>query len=190
MFETGSPRTGAELCAALSTLLGEGMTFQSPRSDQWFFTPQGNAWSPSLHFRHLRRSSSALMNGVRLPKLVLQLRFGRHSGPSRPFNDLRKTYLDMIAAGAKAPASFVQPEDGMPSDPTGRRQEILNAWTSVTIELTNAISGWDESALDKVQVPHPLLGNLSMREIMAFTVFHTAHHLQRVAERSAPIGVA
>jgi hypothetical protein len=27
-----------------------------------------------------------------------------------------------------------------------------------------------------------------MREMMAFTVFHTAHHLQRIAERSGPVG--
>jgi hypothetical protein len=190
MFDTGTPTTGAELRSALSTLLGEGMTFQSPRSDAWFFAPQGEYWSPSLHFRHLRRSSSALLNGVRLPKLMLQLRFGRHGGPSRPFTELRKTYFDMIAAGSKAPASFVQPEDGTPADPVARRQEILNRWTSVTVELTNRMAEWDEASLDRVQVPHPLLGNLSMREMMSFTVFHTAHHLSRVAERSAPIGVA
>jgi hypothetical protein len=187
MFDPGTPTTGPELRAALTTLLGEGMTYQSPRSDSWFFTPQGNAWSPAVHYRHLRKSSTALLKGVRLPKLVLQLRFGRHRGPSRSFTELRKVYHDMIAAGAKAKGGFVPAEEATPSDPASRRQEILTRWTSVTIELTNAIAEWDEPSLDTVQVPHPLLGDLSMREMMAFTVFHTAHHLQRVAERSAPI---
>jgi hypothetical protein len=188
MFDTGTPATGAEFRSALSSLLGEGMTYQSPRSDAWFFAPQGNAWSPAVHYRHLRKSSSALLQGVRLPKLILQLRFGRHRGPSRPFDELRTIYLRMIAEGAKAKKGFVPPEEPSPPDPVSRRQEILNRWTSVTIELTNAIAEWDEASLDTVQVPHPLLGTLSMREMMAFTVFHTAHHLQRIAERSRPVG--
>lgn len=187
MFDTGTPHSGPELIDALSRLLGEGMTFQSPRSDAWFFAPQQTWWSPSLHIRHLRRSSSALLNGVRLPKVMLQLRFGRPKHQSRSFSELRKIYFDMINGGAKAPASFVQAEDGSPADPSSRRQEILSQWTRVTVELTNIISSWDEPSLDKVQVPHPLLGNLTIREIMGFTVFHTAHHLQRVAERSGPI---
>jgi hypothetical protein len=188
MFDTGTPATGAEFRSALSTLLGEGMTYQSPRSDAWFFAPQGSAWSPAVHYRHLRKSSSALLKGVRLPRLMLQLRFGRHRGPSRSFTELRQVYLDMIAAGAKAKGGFVPSEEPSPPDPSGRRQEILTRWTSVTIELTNAIAEWDEASLDRLQVPHPLLGDLSMREMMAFTVFHTAHHLQRVAERSEPLG--
>lgn len=189
MFDTGTPRTGAELRSALSTLLGEGMTFQSPRSDAWFFAPQQSYWSPAQHFRHLRKSSSALLTGVRLPRLVLQLRFGRHKEPSRSFGELKKIYFDKISAGAKAPGEYA-PNEEAPSDPTARRLEILNAWTSVTIELGNVIAGWDESSLDRVQCPHPLLGQLSIRELMQFTVFHTAHHLQRIAERSAPVGAA
>lgn len=187
MFDPGNPSSGPELRAALSTLLGEGMTYQSPRPDAWFFAPQGQAWSPAQHFRHLRKSSSAFLTGMRLPRLMLRLRFGSHEAPSRPYAELRKIYLDRILAGARAPAEFVPSEDGVPADATARRQEILNQWASVTIELTNLVSEWDEASLDKVQLPHPLLGKLSAREMMAFTVFHTAHHLQRIAERSAPI---
>jgi hypothetical protein len=188
MFDTGTPHSGLEMRQALSRLLGEGMTFQSPRPDDWFFAPQGSAWSPAMHFRHLRKSTSALLNGVRLPKLMLQLRFGKHQGGSRPFAELRTDYLDRIAAGGKAPPPFVPAEEDRPADPVNRRQEILTHWTAVTIELTNVMERWDEASLDRIQLPHPLLGNLSVREMLAFTVFHTAHHLQRVAERSAPIG--
>jgi hypothetical protein len=186
MFDTGTPHSGPELIAALNRLLGEGMTYQSPRPDTWFFAPQGSAWSPAGHFRHLRKSTSALLTGVRLPRFVLRLRFGRHTAASRPFAELRKRYLDQIAAGFKAPSAFVAAEES-PADPATRRQEILSRWTSVTVELTTVMRGWDEASLDRVTLPHPLLGNLSAREMMAFTVFHTAHHLQRIAERSAPI---
>jgi hypothetical protein len=187
MFDTGTPRTGPELIGALSTLLGEGMTYQSPRPDAWFFAPQGNAWSPAQHFRHLRKSTSALLNGVRLPRMMLRLRFGKFSGTPRSYPVLRKIYLDKIASGFKAPPSFVPDADATPSDPSLRRQEILSRWTAVTVDLTNVMGKYDEAALDTIQLPHPLLGDLSAREMMCFTVFHTAHHLQRIAERSGPI---
>lgn len=186
MFDPGTPHTAPELVAALSRLLGEGMSYQAPRSDAWFFAPQGSAWSPAGHFRHLRKSTTALLNGVRLPHFVLRLRFGMHEGPSRQIGEVRKIYLEKIAAGGMAPAELVAPEE-TPADPTSRRQEILARWTSVTIELTNRIGSWSEESLDQIQFPHPLLGNLTAREMMGFTVFHTAHHLQRIAERSAPL---
>jgi hypothetical protein len=60
----------------------------------------------------------------------------------------------------------------------------MNGWTRTTVELQNAIRRWPESALDGQLLPHPLLGPLTVREMRAFTVYHTAHHLQRVAERA------
>ena len=183
MFDPGTPQSGRELQQALSTLLGEGMAWQSPRPDPWFFAPQGTAWAPSVHFRHLRKSTTPLVNALKLPRLVLALRFGRHSGPSRSFTDLRDRYLALIAAGAKA-GRFTPKEEASPANPTDRRQEILSSWTSATVDLTNVAAEWPEDALDRYQLPHPLLGTITVREMLAFTVFHTAHHLRRVAERS------
>jgi hypothetical protein len=44
---------------------------------------------------------------------------------------------------------------------------------------------WPERALDRHLLPHPLMGLLTIREMLAFTVYHTAHHLRRVADRAA-----
>jgi hypothetical protein len=186
MFEPGTPHSGRELQQALSTLLGEGMAWQSPRSDAWFFAPQGTAWAPSVHFRHLRKSTTPLVTAIKLPRLVLTLRFGRHSGPSRSFAAMHEAYMVRLAAGATA-GGFTPKDEAPPANPTDRRQEILSSWTSATVNLTNAMAEWPEDALDQYQLPHPLLGTLSLREMLAFTVFHTAHHLRRMAERSEPV---
>ncbi len=183
MFDPGMPQTGRDVQQALSTLLGEGMAFQSPRSDGWFFAPQGEAWAPAIHFRHLRKATTPLVNALRLPRLVLTLRFGRHGSPSRSFETLREAYFALIATGATA-GRYTPREEGPPPDPTERRQAILSSWTTATVDLTNAMGEWQEDALDRYQLPHPLLGTLSVREILFFTVFHTAHHLRRIAERS------
>jgi hypothetical protein len=41
---------------------------------------------------------------------------------------------------------------------------------------------WSEAELDAYRLPHPLLGRLSVREMMFFTLLHNRHH-QAVAER-------
>jgi len=37
-----------------------------------------------------------------------------------------------------------------------------------------------EAALDKYILPHPLLGKLTLREMLYFTAYHVAHHKQLV----------
>ncbi len=182
-FETGEPRTLPELGQALNRLVTEGVSSLAPMSDTAFFAPQGSSWSPAEHVRHLRKSSAPLVTALKLPQLVLRLRFGGRSGPSRSFREVRELYLARLAGGAGA-GDFAPKPEPAPANPPDRRREIINAWTGVTVELVNAMNHWSESALDRHQLPHPLLGPLSVREMLGFTVYHTAHHLRRIEERS------
>lgn len=184
-FDPGEPRTRLELEQALTRLVAEGMTLLAPLSDVTFFAPQGTFWSPAEHVRHLRKSSAPLVAALKLPQLVIRLRFGAHPGTSRSFAEMREAYLAKLAAGGTA-GKFAPGQEAAPANPADRRREILNAWTQVTVDLTSAAARWSEPALDRHQLPHPLLGLLSVREMLAFTVYHTAHHLRRVEERSQP----
>ena len=58
-------------------------------------------------------------------------------------------------------------------------------WSAATVNLCNQVARWNEADLDRYRMPHPLLGLLTVREMLQFTVYHTAHHLSRVAERAA-----
>ncbi|HSB53710.1 MAG TPA: DinB family protein [Gemmatimonadales bacterium] len=182
-FETGEPQTLPELGQALNRVVAEGVSFLAPMSDTVFFAPQGPAWSPAEHVRHLRKSSAPLVTALKLPQLVVRLRFGGRSGPSRTFAQLRELYLGKLAAGGGA-GRFAPSQEPFPANPVDRRNEIINGWTAVTVELVNAMNRWSETALDRHQLPHPLLGPLSVREMLAFTVYHSAHHFRRIDERS------
>jgi hypothetical protein len=182
-FETGDPQSLTELSQTLSRLVTEGTAYLAVMPDLSFFAQQGPAWSPADHVRHLQMSSAPLVLGLKLPQFMLRLRFGSHSGPSRSFPELRNLYLAALTAGAKA--GKYTPESERPgSSPTDRRHQIMNAWTGVTVELTNAMAEWKDSELDRHQLPHPILGTLTVREMLFFTVYHTAHHLRRIRERA------
>ncbi len=48
--------------------------------------------------------------------------------------------------------------------------------------LAQGIERWSDAQLDRRCLPHPLLGKLSVREMLFFTLYHNLHHVQ-VAER-------
>ena len=49
-------------------------------------------------------------------------------------------------------------------------------------EFAQAVSQWRPPALDRTRLPHPLLGRLTVREMVHFTLLHNVHHVA-VAER-------
>ncbi len=38
------------------------------------------------------------------------------------------------------------------------------------------LNNWDEQNIDKYLLPHPLLGKITMREMLYFTDLHIQHH--------------
>jgi hypothetical protein len=185
-FDPGTPFTGPELVTALQAMVGEGAAFVDTLGDATFFAPQGDRWSPAEHIRHLRKGSAALAPALKLPLFVLELRFGRHRGASRTFLEMHETYKKALAAGAQAGSFAPTPEPVTPSDPVARRAKILHDWLRTNRALCDAASGWSEAKLDKAQGRHPVLGMLSVRELLEFTIFHTTHHLKLVQSRIAP----
>jgi hypothetical protein len=182
MFDVGEPQTGIECRAAMGRLVAEAGDYLGGLPRDVFFAPQGDHWSPAEHVRHLRKSTAPLARALRLPPWLLRLWFGRGRGTSRTFHALHETYRTALANGGQA-GRFAPTPEPAPPDLEGRRSEILSAWRAAVEELGSAGARWPEPALDRTLLPHPLLGKLTVREMLEFTVFHTTHHLERVASR-------
>lgn len=180
--ETGAPESLTEFRGTLERIVTEASEWlgRLPAAD--FFAPQGDRWSPSEHVRHLRKSSAPLVYAFGLPRIVLRLRFGRARRPSRGFMELREVYRAALGAGGQA-GRFAPSPEPPPADPSRRQCEILQVWQLTNAELLRRLDRWSETSLDAVQLPHPLLGKLTAREMLAFTTYHTAHHLNLVLSR-------
>ena len=71
-----------------------------------------------------------------------------------------------------------------------RRQEELVKLSQTFTALSSAIQGWSEGALDRLRLPHPGMGLLTVREMLFFTIYHNTHHVLGVDQRrSQPSGV-
>ncbi|MCP5097860.1 MAG: DinB family protein, partial [Chloroflexi bacterium] len=63
---------------------------------------------------------------------------------------------------------------------TQERQRILSKWQEKGGELVKALTKWSEKDLDNLMLPHPLLGNMTVREMLFFTLYHNMHHVNDV----------
>ncbi|MEO8275131.1 MAG: DinB family protein [Thermoanaerobaculia bacterium] len=185
VFATGEPSSGAEIVAALVRLHEESERYLAAIPGAEFVAPQGaqgEKWSPADHTRHLAKSTFPVVKALGLPKIVLRVMFGRASAPSRAFPELRELYRARLAKGASA-GRFTPSKRPIPADPAVWQIEVLGRWRTAVTALTAAIPRWQEPALDRYRLPHPLLGPLTVREMLFFTQYHNAHHLNLVASR-------
>ena len=185
-FDTGEPFSAAEIVAAMTRLHAKSERYLTAIPAAEFAAPQGEKWSPADHVRHLAKSTYPLVGALGLPKLVLGLRFGRNRADSRPLPVLRDVYRATLretgaTAGRFAPAPQAPPADAAAAG--AWQQEVLGKWRGAVSGLALKIPGWSEPALDRYRLPHPLLGKLTVREMLLFTVYHNAHHLEQVAGR-------
>ncbi len=181
-FETGEPRSGPEIVAALERLHDDSQRYMSALSPSIFSHPQGPKWAPADHVRHLSKSSRALISGLSLPNLALGFMFGRSPDPSRSFPVVREVYRARLQIGGSA-GRFAPSARPLPADPGAWQSEVLSSWSKTASALRGAATGWAEPALDRYRLPHPLLGRLTVREMLFFTLYHDAHHLNLVASR-------
>jgi hypothetical protein len=177
MFDVAAPQSKDELGTALAVLSHELERYLEGFSNDDFYAPQGDFWSPSQHIGHLIMSVRAVARGLRLPRPIMTLMFGRAGGRSRSFSEMLELYRRKLAAGATA--------GRYTPDPKKRgRDEIMEQWHIAGKQLNRELANWSEEDLDRYRLPHPLLGKLTLREMLAFTVFHNAHHAGRIRERA------
>jgi hypothetical protein len=146
-----------------------------------FFNGIGSGWSPADTVRHLTKSTRPVVKALGMPRMLLRLLFGKARRPSRDYEGLRADYVGALAKGADA--GRFAPSPRTEADPEAWRDAILSQYAGVNRELRSAIAGWPESKLDTCQLPHPLLGKLTVREMLFFTLYHQRHHIAVIQRR-------
>ncbi len=140
-----------------------------------FFHRVGDDWSASDNVDHLIRSVKPLAKAIGLPRLALETMFGRPANPSRTYEEICSIYRDAIAKGGQASGSYL-PDPVVPENMEQAKAELLNQFARAVEKLLAKLEAWEEDTLDKTQLPHPLLGKLTFREMLYFTTYHILRH--------------
>ena len=151
-----------------------------------FFEPLGDAWSPSDNLRHLTKSSRPLAKALAVPRLALWFRFGRSKRPSTSFEEVRDLYRSKLAVTDLSNNPFGPSKRDEP-DREAWRARLMRERDEVHASLIAAIRRWSEKALDRYQLPHPLLGMMPVRDLLYFTLYHEQHHREVVERRTSAL---
>ena len=176
------PLTASDLSSDLERVLHESATYWSSFATPDFFAPIGSAWSPADNVRHLTKSMRAVTRGLTMPRFLLRLLFGRAGTRSRSYDALVKDYRVVLENGGTA-GSFAPNAQDSASFTEAERSRIMQVHATAIDTMRLAIARWDENALDRVRLPHPLLGKLTVREMLYFAVYHNQHHVEVVKRR-------
>jgi len=146
--------------------------------EQFEATPNGK-WSAGQNLDHLIRAIKPLQLAYGLPKIALRIMFGKTNRPSKTYDDLVTKYKTKLAAGGRASGPFIPPTIGFE-----KKDELIKKYNNQKQKLIEKIEKQIEKDLDVYILPHPLLGKVTLREMLYFTIHHNEHHLELLKNRS------
>jgi hypothetical protein len=174
------PATRDQIVDAFERLHADSNEYWNGFTTPVFFQKLGTAWSPADNVRHLIKSTRPVAKAMTVPKILLRFKFGKPKRTSISFGELAASYEEAVPRANAGPFS---PSERSEADLEKWRNEIMSERAAVHARLIEAISGWKDAALDRYQLPHPILGNLTMREMLFFTLHHQVHHIGVVERR-------
>lgn len=141
-----------------------------------FETETNGKWSAGQHLEHLVKSIKPLNFALSLPGFVPGLLFGKAKKLSRGYEEIKQFYQGKLKEGAKASGAYV-PKRVLFSEKDKLCRDLVNQ----AEKLSDRLEGMTEAEIDTMVLPHPILGKLTLREMLFFTIYHTEHHIKSVS---------
>ncbi len=128
-------------------------------------------WTAGQQLAHIHLSLSPLAKVLFFPKLMIKRKFGKANRESKSYDALVAKYLSKLQAGGTANTPFRPEEIGI-----AQRASLVKKIIKSLKRINKRVGRYSEADLDFYILPHPLLGKLTMREMLYFTIYHVQHH--------------
>lgn len=167
------------IISALSEKVDAFNDYIAPLNKEQFEATPNGKWSAGQNLDHLIRAIKPLQLAYSLPKFVLRILLGKTNRPSKTYDELVAKYKAKLGAGGRASGPFIPPFIGFE-----KKEELIKKYTEQKQKLIAKIEKQSEKDLDIYILPHPLLGKVTLREMLYFTIHHNEHHLELLKKRS------
>lgn len=141
---------------------------------QFCYAPEGK-WSAAQQLDHLVKSVAPVNMAMGLPLFLLGRMFGISNRSSKAYEDLVKKYHQKLSEGGRASGRFIPKKIR-----ANQKKRLLKKLETLVKKLCQRTNRLSEEALDTYLLPHPLLGKLTLREMLYFTAYHAEHHHELV----------
>jgi len=140
-------------------------------NEEEFIQAKKNKWSAGQQVEHIFMSIRPLNQAFMLPGFALKLIFGKVNRPSKSYEELVSKYKSKLSKGGVAPSGFTPKRIDFTE-----RNKLTTKLIATFETLVKRTKTFSENDLDKLILPHPLLGKVTIREMLYFTIYHAEHH--------------
>lgn len=140
-----------------------------------FMFTTNDKWTAGQQAEHILRSIKPVLFAFRLPLFLLKILFGKANRPSRSYIGLVDRYHEKIAGGGRASGRFIPSVIRY-----NQKNKICADITSTVTKLFGKVTKINEEDMDCYILPHPLLGKVTLREMLYFTAYHVYHHQMNI----------
>jgi hypothetical protein len=140
-----------------------------------FYIRKDNKWSIAENCKHLSLSVKPLNTAFSLPNFAL-LFFGKLNRPAKNYDEIVNKYHQKLAEGAVATSQFVPEKISVENS----KEDLIQELKKINNLFLKKVDDFTEEDLDKYLIPHPILGKLTIREMLYFTICHTLHHQKAI----------
>lgn len=173
-------QTKNEIINALDEKVSSFNEFIHPMGREEFENAPEGKWSAGQNLDHLIRSVRPLLLAYSLPRFILKTVFGKTNRTSRSYDGLVNKYKEKLGKGGRARGPFIPPVISF-----NQKQTLLEKYKSYKERLISKVKKYKEEDLDYYVLPHPLLGKITLREMLFFTIHHNEHHLEILQSRNS-----
>jgi uncharacterized damage-inducible protein DinB len=132
-------------------------------------------WSTSQHIQHLVDSLQLLNNALSYPIFILKYKFGICNRKPRNYEAIVQNYQQKLVDNKDLARTFNQK---LKKPTLKERNRLLTRFQIQQKKLQYKTKKISEKNLDTIVVPHPLMGKMTIREIIMWTAHHTEHHTE------------
>jgi hypothetical protein len=148
---------------------------QSLSNDEFLYSQDGK-WTPGQQLDHVVKCLAPL-GQILGTKPIIELKFGSINRPSLSYENIIKNYQIALDNGGEAPHKFLPDKVGL-NDKQKLMSEVI---TNAKIALYH-LNNYSDTELEVLALPHPLLGKLSIKEMLYLMTYHVEHHHMRTKQ--------
>jgi len=146
-------------------------------SNRFFTRIVLDKWSVAENVRHLTLAVRPLNLAFSLPNFIIRV-FGKPTRAAASYDEVVARYQKRLREGAKASLPY-QPSKSY----SVAKEELISALAQAYQTFAEKVKNTPEEKLDLYYLPHPILGRITLREMLYFTVYHVGHHHKAIQDR-------
>lgn len=163
-----------EIIELLETKHQELFTWLENHPDEkWLMGPEGK-WTAGQHVLHLVNSIKLLNKALSYPNFLLKYKFGVSNRESRSYIEVAKRYDQRLLENQERAKAFNKDLEKPLLKEKKHLKNTLQIQNKKLQYKTNKLKG---KHLETLLLPHPLMGKMTLKEIIMWTAHHTEHHL-------------